>query len=231
MEFLRDPAVQVVIAIVGIFVAVFIYWKERKHKSLGYEVISISPLSSLNRDVLSSIQEVGLKVMFNDQVIPQAHFITVEFTNTGNVPIRKEDYDTPISLTFGEKTKILLANWRSEPKAIPLTGKIVSDKIEINPTLLNSKDSFTVYAFVSGFDVRFKAEGRIMGVKEIKNMREGLPMSREEELINDALFFSLITFAFAIVTSAYLVAAILILILIYQFYNKIKLWITRTATS
>jgi len=38
-EILRDPAVQSILAIVAVIVPVVIYWKQRKRKSLGYEVL------------------------------------------------------------------------------------------------------------------------------------------------------------------------------------------------
>lgn len=108
IEGLRDPAVQSIIAIVAVIVTVIIYLKQRKRKSLGYEVFSFIPLSSVDPSTLGSNQQAGLQFTFKGETVPQAHSISIKFTNSGNVPLPKEDYDEPISLSFGEAKVLAL---------------------------------------------------------------------------------------------------------------------------
>jgi len=224
LENLRDPAIQAVLVIAGIIVAILIYWKQRKHKSLGYEVLSCIPLSSVDPRTLWSYQQAGLQFTFKGKNIPQGHFISIKFTNTGNVPIKRDDYDAPISLGFGEKAKVLAWRWvEKKPETIDL-GTLKFDetgKTTIDPTLLNSKDSFVIEMLVSGFDSQVRIGGRIVGVKEIKDMRGGLPISREEGLVEEALVVNIFIFLFAIISEAYFVAIIAFGVLILQVWRKL----------
>lgn len=230
-EVLGNPAIQSALAIIGVIVAVAIYWKQRKHKSLGYEVLSFMPLSSVDSNTLSRYQQIGLQFMFNNEIIPQAHFITVKFTNTGNVPITKGDFDEPLSLSFGDKAKILACSWeRQNPHTIKLEIKIEAQKVTVDPTLLNSKDNFMIEMVVSGFEGKIVG-GRIVGVKEIEDIRGGLPISREEELVDEALFISAIIFIFSLISEAYFVAIIAVVIAIVQVWRKIKLKVIRQMSQ
>ena len=230
-EFLRDPAVQTILAILA-FVAGFIfYWKQHTRKSLGYEILSINPLSSVNPSTLGGYQQAGLKFTFNGVTISQAHFITVKFTNTGRIPIKKEDYDEPISLSFGKSASVLAyRELEKKPETIKLSLRTEagdSGKVVVDPTLLNSKDSFVIEALVSNFDGEIIPRGRIVGVKKMQDTRGGLPMSREEDLVDEGLLLNVLISVFAIISSAYLVALISIPLSILEFWRKIKLKVAR----
>jgi len=230
IESLRDPAVQSVIAIAAVIVAVIMYWKQRKRKSLGYEVSSLTPLSSVDPGTLWSYQQAGLQFTFKGEAIPQAHFISIKFTNSGNVDLPKKDYDEPISLSFGEKAKVLAFRpVKKEPETISLTLKSDGSNVVINPTLLNSKDSFMIEVLVNGFDGEVRVGGRIVGVKEIKDVRGGLPTSREEELVDDAIFWYVLILVLAVVPGIF--AALFVPIpLAIQIWRKIKLRIIRQVS-
>jgi len=231
IEYLRDPAVPSIIAIVGIIVAVIIYWRQRKRKSLDYEVVSFTPLSSVDPNTLWSYQQAGLQFTFKGETIPQAHFITIKFTNSGNVHIPKEDYAEPISLSFGKKAMVLAFRpVKKKPVDIPVTLKTDGRNVIIDPTLLNPKENFVIEVLVSGFDGKVRIGGRIAGVKEIKDTRGGLPMSREEELVDEAIFVNILILLFAIVQGAFLAAAVAIVILIVQAWRKIVLKLIRHAS-
>lgn len=211
---LSDPQVQSLLALAALIATIIGYvitYLRRQRKSLGYAVTSLIPLTSLQPQTLSSYQSAGLQITYRGETIPQAHVIAVKFTNIGNVPIKREDYDVPISLTFGEGTKPL--TWRfveKKPETIELNSPKSDDtgKLTIEPVLLNPKDSFTVEMLVSGLRGHLKLGGRIVGVKEIKNISGGLPTSREEGMVNEAFFFSLYIMVFALIYAAYFVVVI-----------------------
>jgi hypothetical protein len=225
LEFLRDPAIQAVLVLVGIIVTIIVYWKQRQRKSLGYEVLSCTPLSSVDRKTLDNYRRVGLQFKFHGQTIRQGHFITVKVTNTGNVPIKKDDYDEEINLTFGEKAKILATRVvEKKPDTIPVTMSwSEAHKVIISKILLNSKDSFVVELLVSDFDGKVRVGGRIVGVKEIKDTRGGIPTSREEVLAEEAFVINAYILLFALIYEAHLVTIIAILVLILQGVRKLKL--------
>lgn len=223
--------VQITIGMATLVVSLIVYWKQRTHKSLGYEVSSLIPLSSVDPSTLWSYQQAGLKFTFNDTTVPQGHFITIRFTNTGNVPIKKEDYDEPINLSFGKSANVLaFRGLEKKPEAIQLNLKPDVDdvgKVVIAPNLLNSKDSFVIEVLVSGFDGKIITRGRIVGVKQIQDMRGGLPTSREEDLVDEALLCNVAISVFAIISGAYLVAIFSIPLSMLAFWRKIRLKVAR----
>jgi len=229
IESLRDPEIQTVLVVVGIIVAIIIYWKQRQRKSLGYEVLSCTPLSSVDRSTLWSYQQAGLQFTFKGEVVPKTHIITIKVTNTGNVPLKKDDYDDPINLSFGEKAKVLAIRVvKKKPETIPVTMSwSEAHKVIVNPMLLNSKDNFVIEMLVSDFDGRVRVGGRIVGVKEIKDIGGGMPTSREEELVNWLLIINAYILLFAIIYGAHLIVVITIGVLMWQGWRKLKFKVIR----
>lgn len=134
-------------------------------------------------------------------------------------------------MSFGEKAKVLAFRpVKKKPVDFPLILKTDGRNVIIDPTLLNSKDNFVIEVLVSGFDGKVRIGGRIAGVKEIKDARGGLPMSREEELIDEAIFVNILILLFAIAQGAFLAAAVAIVILIAQAWRKIGLKLIRHAS-
>lgn len=224
-ELLQDSTFKAILSVLAIIspASFFIYWKQRKRKSLGYELLSIMPLSSVDSNTLLSYRQIGLQITFNNEIISHAHFITVRITNTGNVPIKKEDFDEPITLYFGEKAKVLAWRGGGQNPEIQIKLKIEPQRVIVEPILLNDKDSFLIETFVSDFIGKVRVLGRIVGVKEIKDTSGGLPISREEELVNEALFLSIVIFLLAFLMMDYLIAIIAIGIAVLQVWRRINL--------
>jgi hypothetical protein len=117
-----------------------------------------------------------LTVLFGDREVSSVALITVTLVNTGNQPIRREDFDGPLRIRYGESVEVLDAEISSvEPPGLrPALSVSDADSgsrpwVEIAPLLLNRHDSLSVEAIVNGHDGSIDSvsvEGRIAGVAE-----------------------------------------------------------------
>lgn len=153
--------VAVIVAIVAIIVTIYFAKKQVQKKELSYETMN-TELVKVDSRITDRLQ-----VNFDGKPIGHLHLVFVRFVNSGNIPIDPNDYQGDISVTFGEKSQILKCEIsEEEPEDIPISTKNDENKVEIKPTLLNEKDSFTLKLLVSNFK-KVSITGRIKGVKAI----------------------------------------------------------------
>jgi hypothetical protein len=153
--------VAVVVAIVAIAITIYFARKQTQKKELSYETMN-TELVKVDSRITDRLQ-----VNFDGKPVGHLHLVFVRFVNSGNIPIDANDYQGDISVTFGEKSQILKCEIsEEEPEDIPISTKNDENKVEIKPTLLNEKDSFTLKLLVSNFK-KVSITGRIKGVKAI----------------------------------------------------------------
>ncbi len=170
LEILRDPLWQfiaVILTSLTILISYFLYRKQRQRKALSYEILSLTPLLSMNEEVKGK-----LEIRFSGEPVQQVHLVQIKITNSGNVPIVATDYERQVNLSFGEKAKILTVEVvETTPKslqvAVQKTIEGSKEKALLPPILMNQGDSFTFKMLVSSFAKPITIDGRIVGVKEI----------------------------------------------------------------
>lgn len=171
-ELLRDPMWQfigAIVAFIAIIITIIIYLKQRRNKLLNFEIISRTPLLSIEDEIKGNLQ-----ILYNGNPIEQVHLIVIKFINSGNTPITSNDFEIPINFKFGEESQIFTAEiTEKNPTNLRASITIEGNSIVIDPTLLNSGDSITIKTLVSRF-VDIDIDGRIIGVKEIKEYEEGI---------------------------------------------------------
>lgn len=172
MELLRDPLWQFVGAILtllAIGASVLIYWLRRRKKRLSYEIVSSNSLLSM-RDELGR----NLEIKYGGREVENVHLVNVKVYNSGNVPIKSDDFERRLSLDFGDGARVLSSEVRStDPESLDLSHTDDLNKISFEPVLLNSKDSFSVKALVSEYEGDLSVDARIVGVSSIRRGPEG----------------------------------------------------------
>jgi len=84
------------------------------------------------------------------------------------------DYKHPVRIGFGINARILTAEVSEvSPDNLQASVSIEDAWLVLAPILLNSGDSITVKTLVSQFDKQVNIDGRIVGVKTIKEATEG----------------------------------------------------------
>ena len=168
LEIMRDPFWQfltvAIIAIIAILVTIILYLIQRQRKSLSWEIISNTPLLSIDEEIRGDLQ-----VLFAGKPVHDVQLIIFKIINSGNVPIKSTDYERPIKLKLGENALILTAKVIDKnPSSLETPIKNEGTSVVLEPTLMNEGDSFTIKMMVNQFDDQITVNGRIEGVKDIQ---------------------------------------------------------------
>ncbi len=159
---IQDPLWQVIgviIAIVGIVIVLIL----RHRRSLSCILLSAIPLSN----TISNAHE-QLKVVFRKQILKQPFLLAFRFVNTGNIPLKPDDFMTPISIDFSKQTKVITAELIEEnPNNLNTQIKAGQNNVEIQPMLLNPKDNFILKLLLDQFDKEININARITGIRKI----------------------------------------------------------------
>lgn len=169
MDILKDPLWQfiilAVIAVIGIVVAVIPLWQKNR-KRLSYEIITSNELLTASEEL-----EGHIEIRFNNVPVRNVHLLVVKLTNDGNVPILETDFYESVVFYFGKNTRILSEEIiENSPETFRPTFITDDDStiLEVQPTLMNGHDSFTIKFLLTQYtDGEMKISGRIVGVKEI----------------------------------------------------------------
>lgn len=144
---------------------VIFFWQTRK-KTLAYSVLTNSGLVSSSKHTKDTIQ-----IVHKGNAVPNVRLVVVRIQNSGNLPIKPDDYIEPLSLRL-PNSKILSSAIRDANSLGVTIEKERSDRSEIvlSKTLLNPKDFFDVKILLSGGAADLSVIGRIVGVTRIQNL-------------------------------------------------------------
>lgn len=158
----------VILAIIATVAAVFYQIKKTRHsKSLSYFVRSKTKLLTLHDENVGK-----LEIVFDGQPVLDAHVFVIEIRNTGNIPIISSDFEKPIEIVFAEKAEILsVAIVERIPENLVLTFSLTEGTTQINPTLLNPNEFFTLKFLLRDNSEDPSVNARIVGISEIRKMK------------------------------------------------------------
>jgi hypothetical protein len=170
----RDPiwqsigvVVAVLFGVATLLLGIITILLTRRRKALTYEILSTTPLAAVHDDVGGRLQ-----VVFDGQVVRNVQLALIKFTNSGNVPIRADEYERPVRLIVNENARILTAGI-TETFPDSLKASIENDQTSalIAPVLLNKGDSITVKLLAADFYGKIFIDTRIVGVSDIKELK------------------------------------------------------------
>lgn len=169
-SFLKDYSDYIVLipsVILGGIVAYWIYLKQRTTKEIGIERISLNNIIEIDSKYKNSIE-----VKFQDKNVDKLWLLILKFSNKGNTPIEKKDFESPILISFDSKNEILNNEAiSSNPKDLNVKITKTNNIIELAPLLLNPNDSFALRFMISGGSPEYKVTSRISGIKEISHKK------------------------------------------------------------
>jgi hypothetical protein len=151
--------------VASIITSLLIYSNQKSTREISWSIVSDTPVLSVNKELADDLQ-----VLFHDHPISDARLVVLRLSNTGNVPILREDFDGAIRFEFGNETKILSAELIStEPAQLKdkVPFKVDAENISLGPLLLNSKDTIIFKVLVAGYQGNVNADARIAGINQI----------------------------------------------------------------
>jgi hypothetical protein len=167
MEFLRDPIWQFVGAVIGlvaIFITIYIFSAQRPTKSLAYEILTRTQLLSVEKEIRSRVQ-----VLFEGKPVENVQLVSMRIANDGRLPIAASQFERPLSFGFGSNAMILSADITHVfPQTLKPALRVESNRLILNPTLLNSGDTIELALLLAQYNGTVQADARIEGVSEVK---------------------------------------------------------------
>ncbi|MGC4008550.1 MAG: hypothetical protein QM805_05885, partial [Pseudomonas sp.] len=138
--------IPVVIAVLSLIVPVVIWRIDLRSKGVEVFVSNVLSLSPLNGAGLEK-----LKISYGGVDVVDPYLVLLEISNVGNEPISKVDFETPLRVAFGEKTKLLSVDISAtRPAGIPAEVKSLSNGVELSGLLLNSEDRIFLTVVTAG---------------------------------------------------------------------------------
>lgn len=156
--------VGIALAVLAIVIPILIYRWQRQRRSLTYSIKSVYPLLNESEEFHGR-----LSVQIDGKRVSNVEVMFLEFRNSGNRPISKNDFDTPLSVYFEPPVEIFSAAVVSEdPENLGVLARIESQDVVVAPLLLNPRDQFTLKLLLSSDSKLFDVKGRIVGVRSIE---------------------------------------------------------------
>lgn len=136
---------------------------QNKTKSLDIKINNITPLIENGSGDLEDIV-----ITYGGVKIDNPYSSVIEISNSGNLPIEKQDYEKPIEITVGKNTNVIKANISETiPKGISSNVTFDKNKILVHSALLNPEDKVVIDVLTGTGSPAFAASGRISGIKSV----------------------------------------------------------------
>jgi len=230
-EGLRDPFWQFIIIIlltaIAIGVPILLYIFQKNKKMLSYEILSDTSILTNKEELFGRIE-----VFFDKKPVSNVKIIILKIINSGNIPIPSSDYETPIKISFINKGEILTAEViEKNPEQIDQPISFTPAQISLIPVLFNSGDYINLKILSTHIVTKIKVDGRIIGVKEIKETVEPVYGTITTLIGLVVIFFSMILTFFSIYYSIYIIFGYLLILLGVMSSKKLRSKKLRTRLS
>ncbi len=171
LDSFRDPLWQfigVIIALIAIGVAFFIYYLQRQRKTLAFQIITNTPVLTVSEQV-----EGKLKVLYENTPVNNAQLVIVKLINNGNLPITRNDYERKLSFIFGNKSNVLSSEIiATKPKGLGASLSFELNRIIIEPLLMKHGDHVIIKTVIGNFSGKIEIDARVVGVNNILQIKD-----------------------------------------------------------
>jgi hypothetical protein len=175
-----------VIALIALLVSTALSRRGRVRKELRYR-LSVARVASIRREAGKRVT-----VLYEGRPVGDVRVVTLRVECAGNHEISASDVERPLAVPIGPAAQLL--SWEiaeATPPEIRPRAALRDGRLEIDPLLLNTGDSFALTALVSGYAGTQELDGRIAGVRsftEAYDDREPLiPISRVGPVLLSAI--------------------------------------------
>lgn len=170
IEIFRDSIWQFVgaiIAVIALGISVIFFILQRNKKSLSYDVLSNISLLYAREEIQDELQ-----ILYKGISVKNVSLLILKIINDGNQPIKTTDFEKPLSFTFSQNTQVLSAEvFKVSPENLEVVIENQNDRITLNPLLFNNGDFISLKIILNNFERKIKADTRIIGVKDVKHVK------------------------------------------------------------
>jgi hypothetical protein len=175
IDFLRDPLWQfvgVVLALLSLASAFWIYWLQRQVKELAFGIISSRRLLAIDDDLSSRVT-----VQLDGKAVKSLHLLVFGLKNSGPRALASADFQKPFEIRFnaGQVISTEVAS-QLPPNLNPVLVPGI-DSVSLQPLLLNPGDQVVIQVLLSSAKPSYEVDARIVEVASLSeiNTRPRLP--------------------------------------------------------
>ena len=162
---LRDPMVRSILATVAICVTVSLFLIGRRRKRLSYSLSDTRVLG-----IHEGVNPSRVQILFDGEAVTEVHLVTITVSNSGNEPVKADDFERALRFTWPQAARILTAEViETNPQTLAPTIKIGLSEIALDPQLLNSGDFLRIRVLINQ-PGKLSVDARVVGVKQIKKV-------------------------------------------------------------
>jgi len=193
-DLLESNITRSILAALAICVSFIIYRLNRKRKALSYRIVTKTTLFDIDREIGSRVQ-----VLLDGEPADKIGLVLIDIENTGNEPIRPDDFIKPLIFTFAPGTRVISADvTATKPDNLDATVSFEASNVTVEPLLMNAGDQMSIKVLLRQFDGTVKGDARIVGVREVRRRYENAGL----EVARTATSLSMITTLLAGLVSA-----------------------------
>lgn len=157
---------QLISIVAAVVIPLVIYLAQRQRKELAFSEFSRAPILSLQGALSGKV-----KINFDNNEVTNVEFFTFGLKNSGNVPIKPEDYEKQFSINFGESSKVLSVSTQQEsPANINLQIVTSEHGVSMVPALLNPNDYIVFNVLVSNPGTKNITNIRAAGIEKLTKL-------------------------------------------------------------
>jgi hypothetical protein len=153
-----------VLAIIAILVSLGVFLKQRRRKELAFDSIGISVVSPIGGEFGNEI-----KVFFRDEEVQGLEHFLVTVRHSGNESIKPEDYESDLTLDFGDKARAYECEISvKRPRELNVAPTLENGKVHLGKPLLNPGDRFYMGVLVTNPKDSVDLHARIAGLTRVR---------------------------------------------------------------
>ncbi|WP_027186291.1 hypothetical protein [Desulfovibrio inopinatus] len=131
-------------------------------RGLLFKLVSKTPL-----EVNDATDNPPMDVYIGGKPVDYPYLTTIIVKNTGNIPIARSDFETPVSVTITNDSKIVQLYYEFQPEDISMKLHYTPKEVTLSPTLLNPGDNVFIQIFTIDVRPELSIRARILGVDSL----------------------------------------------------------------
>lgn len=145
--------------------ALFVALRSRNRRRLGWGVRTSALIGGDSR------LRPELDITFHGQAVDEPHAVVVEIRNTGDAPLRRDDFIDPISVHFEPGANWLMATVVADPDERHVAFEKEGGEVFFRPELLQPAESVYVHGLFDGDPGTAVPSARVAGVTILESLR------------------------------------------------------------
>lgn len=187
---LESNAFRSILALTAICVSICVYLLNRKRKALSYQITRNDQLFRIDEQLKKNLQ-----ITVDGRPAQDISLVLIDIENTGNEPIKREDFERPLTFIFANDAEVISARvLRTQPGDLDARLTTKEATVSLSPILLNSGDSASIELVLTSAAGFITHTARIVGVSKVRALTGTRGM---RAIIQAPLVLSIATMAFA----------------------------------